>query len=314
MSNYSTISIDCQVLNDVSSSGRVRPWALYKTTSNFLADLYHFVNPRKEERILNCSTFLKFCRNEKGGLTLTDANFCRVRLCPTCMWRRSLKTYSHVRSIVDSLGSSCSYILLTLTIPNCPDTGSDLKKSIDDLVIGFNRLMKYKKISLAVKGYYRALEVTHNLEKRTFHPHIHTLLAVNPSYFTSRYYISQSEFLRLWNKALGRNDITQLDVRKIRGSADSACAEIAKYTVKASDIIYFDDWDLSADVLRALDFALDHRRFIGYGGIFADMHRKLHLDDEEDGDLVGAVGADDVQDEALVYAWHTGYCQYIRRS
>lgn len=314
MSNYSTNVSACQVdiLEDVSPTGRARPWALLKKTADILSLLYSDINERKAERLANCGSWLSFVRRGDGTLSLHKANFCRVRLCPVCSWRRSLKTYGQVRAITEALGERFAYIFLTLTIPNV--SGDDLKAGLDTLTIGFNRLMKYKAVGQAVKGYYRAIEVTHNIQSDTFHPHIHALIAVAPSYFTSRYYLSQAEWLKLWNKACKRSDITSLDVRRLRGNLDKACAEVAKYTVKSKDIIYFDDWDLSEKTLSILDSALSSRRFIGYGGCFAEAHKKLHLDDVEDGDLVHTE-IDNVTSEQLdiiTYTWHSGYCQYIK--
>jgi hypothetical protein len=194
--------------------------------------------------------------------------------------------------------------------------GSDLKGALDRLTIGFNRLMKYKAVAAAVKGFYRGIEVTHNLDTDMFHPHIHTILAVSPSYFTSRYYLSHDKWLDLWRRAMQDESITQVDVRRLKGDVEHACAEVAKYAVKPGEVLSFDDWDLTVNTVRTLDKALDHRRLIGFGGCFLEAHKRLHLDDTEDGDLTHVETTPQVSEESeqvIAYAWHTGYNQYIRK-
>ena len=302
----------CQeVLHDKQDCRRERPWAKTKLMNGFLAIAYEDVDPRKAERLRECATWLTFCRKEDGHLKLHKANFCRVRLCPVCAWRRSLKTFGQVRAVMQELGDSYSYIFLTLTMRNC--SSSELSSEISHLGLSFNRLMKYKSVDTVVKGYFKALEVTHNIEADTYHPHLHIVFAVNKSYFTNRTYLSHDKWTSLWQKALQVSYTPIVDVRKVKGTADKAVAEISKYAVKSSEIICYDDWDLTVDTVRTLDKALENRRLTGYGGVFKDAHKRLHLDDNEDGDLTH-VETEAVSEEDLpivTYAWHTGYSQYI---
>ena len=305
------IESQVEFLHDTSGR-RERPWARYKLMNSYLSLAYDEFDSAKAERLRGCATWLQFSQTSEG-LRLKLANFCRVRLCPVCAWRRSLKTYGQVRACMHELGTSFRYVFLTLTVPNV--TGDKLMSSLDRLVIGFNRLMKYKEVSAAVKGFYRGLEITHNLERDDFHPHIHAIIAVNPSYFTSRTYIRRDRWLALWQRAMQDDSITQVDVRSISGSAEHACAEVAKYAVKPSEIICFDDWDLTVETVRILDAALKNRRLIGFGGCFMDVHRKLHLDDAEDGDLTHletTPQASEEEEKLVAYTWHTGYSQYVK--
>lgn len=304
---------ECQeVLHDFSATGKERPWARYKLANGYIAIAYDFIDRKKSQRMRDCASFLLFSK-EGDGMKLHKANFCRVRLCPVCAWRRSLKTFGQVSAIMDKLGDEYRYIFLTLTVKNV--SGADLSSEIDKLGDGFRLMMKYKRVKQAVKGYFRSLEVTHNLDNDTYHPHIHVILAVKPSYFKSRYYIKNDEWSELWQRALGVNYSPRTDIRAIKTSKANAVAEVSKYAVKAGDIICFDDWDLTVDTVRVLDQALDHRRLTTYGGIFKEVHHDLHLDDNEDGDLTH-VEADKLADrndlETIAYAWHSGYCQYVR--
>ena len=245
-------------------------------------------------------------------MKLHDARFCRVRLCPVCQWRRSLKTFAQMSQVLDlAKGQGYQFIFLTLTMQNCKS--EVLSDELSHILLSFNRLMKYKDVQKAVKGYYRGCEVTHNVQTDEFHPHIHAILAVNGSYFGGSYYLSQARWTELWKRALQVDYTPIVDVRRCKGGT-KAIAEACKYTVKPSDILNMDDWDMTVDTLRTLDKALEKRRFVGLGGVIKDIHKKLHLDDIEDGDLVHVETDPDGSEpsaEEIVYFWN-GYGQYIR--
>lgn len=304
---------DCQVLADKSASGRVRPWALYKLANTYIAYAYDEIDEKKASRLRECANVLTY-RRDGEVLRLVHADFCRVRLCPICQWRRSLKNYGQMLKILGALQGQYSYIFLTLTMKNC--SGDALSDTLDTLFASYNRLTKNKAVKKVVKGWYRACEVTHNLDTNEYHPHLHCILAVNKSYFTSRDYINQGDWVEHWKQALQVDYTPVLDVRKIKGDDTKAVAEASKYAVKANDIINYDDWDLTVETVSVLDKALAGRRFVGFGGVMRDVHKALNLDDSDDGDLldIGQKGdtitSDDVDE--ITFVWHSGYNQYRR--
>ena len=163
------------------------------------------------------------------------------------------------------------------------------------------------------------MEVTHNVNRKsasfdTYHPHFHLLLAVQPSYFTdSKNYIKHEEWREMWRRALGVDELYMVNVKRVKGNTITAIAEVAKYAVKAQDYI-LDDYDLSVETVRILDAALDHRRFVGFGGMFRELHRKLNLSAPEDGDLVNVDESESDEEEGaheLTFVWHMGYNQYM---
>ncbi len=271
----------------------------------------------KTVRLVECGNFLTFHIREDETKELKTMNSCRVRLCPLCAWRRSLKVHAHTVQILDAMEGDYAYIFLTLTTKNC--TGDKLSKIIDQMMAAWQRLTQRKAFKTAVKGWYRGLEVTHNVDLLspscdTFHPHFHCLLAVNKGYFKKAGYLSQAEWVELWQKALKVDYLPVLDVRRVKGSTSKAVAEAAKYTVKDVDYIIPDDWDLTVETVRILDAALDSRRLVAYGGAMKEWHRKLNLDDEVDGDLVNVGEGKNnspIAEWEEIYAWHTGYSQYI---
>ena len=324
-----------------------------RLASELLAQSYERVGyDTKAQRVGDCGTFLEFrkplsdvseptsasgCAEAVGtseGWKLHNANFCRDRLCPMCSWRRTYKIFSQISRIMDVIQGDFVFLFLTLTVPNC--SASDLADKIDELQDGWRRLIHYKRFKTAVKGYFKALEVTRNTNKRdksynTYHPHFHVILAVNKRYLKTEQYISHSEWLQMWQKAMRDPSITQVDIRRCKSKQDilkgeqavkaigAAVAEVAKYSVKSSDYLGrfnkdgflvspFSDDEIDEAVLT-LGSALHNRRLTALGGVFDDISKKLQLDDCENGDLIHIDGSDirsDVGFMIRVYGWSTG--------
>jgi plasmid rolling circle replication initiator protein Rep len=306
---------EMQVLHDVSSAGKVRPWYEKKEASTYLSYAYQEVNQRKAERVCECASMLMFRVSEGKPMRLHSMNSCRVKLCPMCQWRRSLKIAANVAKVIEGMKAEkdWAYIFLTLTVRNC--TGADLKKTLDDMSEGWQRFSQRVMFKKAVKGYFKAIEVTHNVNPLsasydTYHPHFHVLMAVNPSYFKKKEYIRHCLWNFLWRRSMRLDYIPIVDVRRVKGKKGGIIAEVAKYSVKEDEYLIKHDWDLTVETVKALDDALGDRRMISYGGKMSDWHKKLNLDDDEDGDLVN-VGEEEetvAGEKELAFAW-IGYNQ-----
>lgn len=326
------------VLRDYSSTGKERPWRKYKIENQTVEQCYRLLEKRewnqndwkrKADRLHECGLHLWFnvYSGENGCETMKVkyAESCRVRLCPLCSWRRSIKIQIHTRKILEQMQAEqrYSYIFVTLTVPNV--SGQALSDKISEMMGAWNRLVGYRKIEKAVKGWYRGLEVTHNVNPKsksydTYHPHFHCILAVNTSYFKSRDYMKQAEWLELWRKAMQDPEITQVDVRRLKpkkgedggDAVIAAVCEAAKYTVKSADYIFPWDWELSCDAVAVLDRALANRRLVAYGGAMKEWHKKLNLDDEIDGNLIedGETSNGELLRE-MCATWNVGYQQYV---
>lgn len=339
---------EAYVLQDISPTGRQNDWGRRKMANELLAIAYEDVNKRKAERLRNCATWLSFAAGADGRPRLHDANFCRVRLCPICQWRRALKTYSHTRSIVEAMTTDyrarkkgLRWMMLTLTVRNC--TGDDLSAMLDAMTIGWHRLIKSKAME-PVMGWYRGLEITHdcapyitrhmmaepgraayyaarglavgdsNPNYGKYHPHYHCLLAVNTRYMRRDYPAIRADWVAAWRRSMRLDYDPVIDIRKTYSTTAQVVAEASKYTVKDMDYIQPADWDMTVDTVRLLDKALDKRRLIAYGGDCKIWHHKLNLDDEETGDLVHTdddITDMDIKASEVVYYWSTGYRQYI---
>lgn len=350
-----------EIFVDKSSTNRERPWRRYKIANQDLETCYNLLYKfTDDDSYFKRALRLHFCSkcftvdvfsdkfdNNKEITKITHAQFCKQRLCPTCNFRRSMKIRSNMSKILDAMQLSetkYTFLLLTLTVRNC--TSDNLCSTLDDMFDAFHRFMKYRDIKNAVAGWYRALEITHNVDKYvykysrnklgkkikvplyddaghkivnesydTYHPHFHIILAVRESYFHNNY-ITQKDFLRFWQKAMRDDTITQVDVRKVKVDNNKdifkAVCEAAKYTVKSVDYVNLLDLRMSCHSVFTLDKALYYRRLVAFGGIMKELHKSLNLDDEVDGDLL--LIDDDTNEDFLrefnVF-WNVGYNQYI---
>lgn len=310
-------------LEDIKN-GKRRPWKEHRINTLELAASYERLGFKKSYRVKDCASFLEFKRTS-SELTLSTANFCKVRLCPMCSWRRSLKIFGQVSKVMDYAMTSNEYrfIFLTLTCKNID--GSSLSMQLDELFKAFKRLTERKAIKQTVKGWFRALEVTHNISEDTYHPHFHVILAVNKSYFTdTKQYLSQEQWTQLWKDSLKIDYTPIVDVRAFKteskSSVSKSVAESAKYAVKSGDFIIKDkdgeiNEEMTDSAVLVLENALSHRRLVAFGGDFKIIHKYLSLDDLEDGDLVNTDNEDlreDVEHIIERYHWHIGYSNYVR--
>lgn len=221
--DYNMVDLICQdsILKDVSNSGRERPWHAKKKANELLCRLYKSISTQRGDywdskagRLKQCATWLTFDFLDDGTLKLANMPSCRVRLCPMCAWRRTLKISSNAKRIFTALETKYpdryTYLFLTLTVPNCKS--DKLSATIDSLMTAFDRLMKRREVKSIVKGWYRGLEVTHNRNIKsksydTYHPHYHVVLVVDKSYLEQRKvdrgYITQKQWQRYWAESLG---------------------------------------------------------------------------------------------------------------
>ena len=161
----------------------------------------------------------------------------------------------------------------------------------------------------------RAIEVTYNQEKDTYHPHIHCIFAVKAQYFTKGY-IKKSDWVELWQKAMNLDYQPSVHVKTIKETDNDktkAVAEVAKYPTKSADLLKIEDEKQAVQALIALTKTMKGRRLITFGGDFATIKRELKLDDIENGDLIHA--EQEVQNfnavAKIIYRWRAGVGAYI---
>lgn len=277
-----------KILVDKNSRGKERNWRGRKVLSLKLADIFEDLGYKKSlvERVQTCGDVLRFIRREDGSLKLYQAYFCKNKLCPMCNWRRSMKYSYQTSRIVDEAikqEPKARFLFLTLTVKNVG--GKDLNKTLTSLTKSFDRLFKRAKVQRNLLGYLRSVEVTHNKDDNSYHPHIHVLMMVKSSYFKGKEsYITQKEWGDMWSNSLKVDYTPMIDIRTVKETGKGlrgAVLETAKYPTKPIKL----DVE-NKQVVDDLYNGLYRKRQLGYGGIFKEIKKRLALDDVENGDLV----------------------------
>lgn len=129
-------------------------------------------------------------------------------------WKRSLELAYTNHYIISKVNEQkpVNWLLLDVGLENVAE--EHINQSLDNLLIGFNRLFKYKSVKQATLGYFRMLDIVKQNDR--YHPRIHVLLPTMKSYFQGRYYIKRDKWLEMWAKALGVNTDLYVKVKVIQ--------------------------------------------------------------------------------------------------
>lgn len=302
-------------------------WDTRKDYTVQVADLLDTGEIRHQKlsaRVSQCANVLNFGWVQ-SELKFKGAQFCRVRTCPVCQWRRSqmlLARFFEAFPRIKADYPTTRYVFLTLTVKNCPV--SELRATVQHMSKSWDRLAKRK--AFPAIGFVRSLEVTKETDtydkvtKKLIrkarpnyaHPHFHILLALKPSYF-SRGYLSTSDWAAMWQNALKADYVPVCDVRIVKAKkADSegdseaidgikaAIVEVVKYTVKPSDMVQ------DGGFLIALVEQLHKIRAVSLGGIFKEYLAEQEEQEEED---QGGEESDQNQG-GLYFGWRSNVKRY----
>ncbi|EAJ1601688.1 protein rep [Campylobacter coli] len=277
-----------EIFLDKNENGKDKDWRGRKVLSLKLADIFENLGYKKSlvERVQTCGDVLRFLRREDGSLKLYQAYFCKNKFCPMCNWRRSMKYSYQTSRIVDEAikqEPKGRFLFLTLTVKNTE--GEALSSTINQLTKSFDRLFRRAKVKKNLLGYLRSVEVTHNEDDNSYHPHIHVLMMVRPSFFQSKKdYITQKEWSDMWSQSLKVDYVPMVDIRTVKEKGKGmrgAILETAKYPTKPIKL------DIeNKQVVDDLYNGLYRKRQLGFGGLFKTIKKQLALDDVETGDLV----------------------------
>lgn len=307
-------------LVDKNKSGKEIDWEGKKLKNLELAESYKRLGLKKAYRVEECGTLLSFKIIDEDLKKLFKANFCKDRLCPMCIWRRSMKIFGQVSKVMDRALEDKEYrfLFLTLTVKNC--IGEELSSEIDRMFNSLKLLFKRKEVKGIVIGYFRGLEVTYNEECDTYHPHFHIILMVNKSYFKkSDKYLTQKNWTNLWKDCLKVDYTPIVNVKAFKTASKEqtrkSICEVAKYTVKDNDYL-FEDIKMTDNTVAILNNALKGRRLIAFGKEFRKIHKELNFDDAEKGDLINTDVDDTIRPEIEEiienYKWNFGVKQYFK--
>lgn len=226
-----------------------------------------------------CGDVLAFQPNVDGELRFKNSWFCRNRLCPMCIKRRSLRQYAEACKLVNAMPEG-AWLHLVLTIPNVQF--DHLGAAISRMNEASSKFFREKEIKRAFRGVLRVLEVSYNPVRDDWHPHFHCLIWAPKSYFTNpKLYIKQQRLLDIWAAAVGL-PVKQLHISKVKDPL-LAVPEIVKYCFKP----YVSN---GAQGISEIEFyekiyaALRSRRCIQTYGEIRRTVRALRLDLEGEGE------------------------------
>ena len=306
-----------EILVDKAKNGKVRPWKEKKLANLTYAEYLQILEIKKAFRVKKCGNLLTFTKSE-NGLKLYQTWFCKSRLCPLCAWRYAMKNSYELNSILDVFYKrypKSRFLFLTLTEENAKQ--GELKEKLAEMNRALYKLFQYKKVQKDLLGYVRSTEITVNRKEKSFHQHIHILLAVSPTYFKKGHYLSQKDWSSLWKRARKLDYMPIVNVKKIHSSGKSSsliasAEEVGKYQVKDFDYIS-DDREGDLVITNELEHALSGTRQLSFAGLLKEIRHELLLDKSED-DLVNV--GDDKDGSAVIddvmYRWNNSVKNYVR--
>lgn len=320
----SMVSEEKTILCDKKANGKVQPWREKKTANVNYFELLHILKFKKAERVSQCGEILEFDVTQEGHMKLAKTWFCKSPLCPMCNWRKTMKRSIQTTKVVEEVirqKPKARWLFLTLSLKNVFD-GDQLDKSLKEMAIGFNRLMKYKKVAKNMIGFMRSTEITVNEKDGSYNQHMHVLLCVESTYFKNDdNYLSQEDWTNLWQKAMKLDYTPVVHIEAVKNKKrnkkseyteiQAAVQETAKYSVKDSDYLTGNVVN-DLEVVKDLEKGLFRKRMIAYGGLLKQIHKELNLDDIEDGDLVRVDEDSDTEEKAysIVAHWNWNLKNY----
>lgn len=261
---------------------KTQKWAKKKKKALDIAEKISTFDKKRGLRMHNCGNYInmQICKS-CGHWHITQANLCRDRFCPICNWRLSLKRYSHMIDIFNSIDvSDYTPTFLTLTIKNCKLTS--LRYTLDRMSKAWNRLLQRQFYKNNLVGWSRTLEITRNVKTGEYHPHYHCLLLWNKR--TPMLGIDVS-LRNDWQEVLNVGYRPIVDHRYITpkqgnqgediSAVTSAVLETSKYSIKDKMLD-----DVSADELKELNYQLCGKRMVAFGGLVKQIKSQLNFDFE----------------------------------
>ncbi|GIP64747.1 hypothetical protein J32TS6_33020 [Virgibacillus pantothenticus] len=216
-------------------------------------------------------------------------------------WKRSLELAYINHYIITKVNEKqpVNWLLLDLGLENVAE--EYINQALDNLLIGFNRLFKYKSVKQATLGYFRMLDIFKQDER--YHPNIHVLLPTMKSYFQGRYYIKHDKWLELWSKALGVNSNLYVKVKVVQSKDDNPL--ILKRMEQGLSALF----DASETKRPTEDKKIiETRRLIGYSRLLKSEVDRLLPDVSFYLDIDNLCTDDTIANAAFdrMLAWHPG--------
>lgn len=246
-----------EIKNQINSEDEKYVYLKKKTMG--LNKIYRFLEDYVSAyQLYNCGSYLEFVLNKFDEIEkkkLKRVNSCKLRLCPFCIWRKSLKVYSNARKCYDYLIDNYKdsrFIFVTLTRRNVKvdyNSFEELVNEVTEILKGFRKLThksndKNSKIwNNAFLGFIRNLEITYDKEKfithemfmqredyyikrglsegdlnpnyDTYHVHLHILCHTTYSVYSNNY-ISFEKLQLMWKEVCNLDYLPSVDIRSFK--------------------------------------------------------------------------------------------------
>ncbi|MEH7356301.1 protein rep [Neobacillus drentensis] len=191
-------------------------------------------------------------------------------------WERAVELAYLNHQVITEVNNKqqVNWLLVDLGLENI--TMEQINQILDKMLIGFNRLFKYKSIQQASLGYFRMLDIVKKGDR--YHPRIHILLPMIKSYFQGRYYIKYDNWISLWSRAVGIENGLFVKVKVVNGrdaERENIQEKLLNFREQESEIPFRESQIITP------------RRLIGYSKLLKNVtehlgnDNKLHLDVDE---------------------------------
>lgn len=279
------LSTSCHTMSTDIPGEAAEKWSEYKSTAQVVASSFAQSDndrvSRWGERIGECARYIGYAFEPvEGGYSrsLVSARLCRVRSCPICQWRRTLKINHDIGRALQSLATAKSgntIYHLTLTVRNCHV--SELRETIQGMLRAWSKMTR-RKLFMGLSAWVRSVEVTRGRGwvKGDSHPHIHCLL-VAPAGWATRERESTKRWREEWRDVLSLPYLPVCEIHPLElDELGAGAREVLKYAVKPGEHTLQGGW------LEAVALALDRLRILGTS---ANLKSKIsdELPEEEGG-------------------------------
>jgi len=292
-------------------------WTDYKRIAQVIASSYSRSNNPKvlkwADKIQFCASNIAYAyeptENNQFKKSIASVNLCKIRTCPICQWRRSLKlsiTIGNKLNDVLKSDTNLSAWLVSFTIRN--ENVQYLKNNMKLMLKGWKKLTE-RKIFKPVVHWTRSLEVTagtRNIVGDT-HPHIHAILITDSSKLPSDW-AEKKKWVNEWADIMSLDYTPQVDIRPVH-QLGGAIKEVLKYSVKPFAESAISGW------LEKVALQIDGIRLLGVSKSLNDINDNIHectgefrLVDELPDGIVNML-----QPVILIYRWANYASQYQRQ-
>ncbi len=170
---------------------------------------------KRAGRLLRCGRFIDTTRFKELGIHKINAiKLCGDKFCGNCQKRLANERERKYTPLLQELERLFDVYHIVLTVPNVPELF--LTKSVEDIIKAFAKLIKYVKGDKKIRGInfggfgyvgaFRSLEITHNVKRDDYHPHLHCIFVLKkglnldqPKVFTNAFSFSNGRRVSQWS-------------------------------------------------------------------------------------------------------------------